>query len=44
MKQWLKNDFSPWLRHKVRVMILKQRKKPKTVYRNLMKLNVTFTV
>ena len=42
MKQWLKNDFSPWLRHKVRVVILKQWKKPKTVYRNLMKLNVTF--
>ncbi|MBR2767631.1 MAG: hypothetical protein IKD68_01735, partial [Solobacterium sp.] len=20
MKQWLKNDFSPWLRHKVRVV------------------------
>ena len=42
MKQWLKNDFSPWLRHKVRVVILKQWKKPKTVYRNLMKLNVAF--
>ena len=42
MKQWLKNDFSPWLRHKVRVVILKQWKKPKTIYRNLMKLNVAF--
>ena len=40
MKTWLKNDFSPWLRHKVRVVILKQWKKPKTVYKNLMKLNV----
>ena len=42
MKTWLKNDFSPWLRHKVRVVILKQWKKPKTVYTNLMKLNVAF--
>ena len=42
MKKWLKNDFSPWLRHKVRVVILKQWKKPKTVYKNLMKLNVAF--
>ena len=42
MKTWLKNDFSPWLRHKVRVVILKQWKKPKTVYKNLMKLNVAF--
>ena len=42
MKTWLKNNFSPWLRHKVRVVILKQWKKPKTVYKNLMKLNVAF--
>ena len=42
MKTWLKKDFSPWLRHKVRVVILKQWKKPKTVYKNLMKLNVAF--
>ena len=42
MKTWLKNDFSPWLRHKVRVVILKQWKKPKTVYKNLKKLNVAF--
>ncbi len=33
---------SPWLRHKVRVVILKQWKNPKTVYKNLMKLNVVF--
>lgn len=39
MKTWLKNEFSPWLRHKVRVVILKQWKKPKTIYRNLKKLN-----
>ena len=42
MKTRLKNDFSPWLRHKVRVVILKQWKKLKTVYKNLMKLNIAF--
>lgn len=39
MKTWLKNEFGPWLRHKVRVVILKQWKKPKTIYKNLMKLH-----
>jgi len=39
MKMWLENEFGPWLRHKVRVVILKQWKKPKTIYRNLMKLH-----
>ena len=38
MKTWLKEDFGPWLRHKVRVIILKQWKRPKTIYKNLMKL------
>ena len=38
MKTWLKNEFGPWLRHKVRVIILKQWKSPKTIYKNLMKL------
>lgn len=42
MKGWLRDEFSPWLRHKVRVVILKQWKKPKTVYKNLMKLNKAF--
>ena len=42
MKTWLKNELGPWLRHKVRVVILKQWKKPKTIYRNLMKLNRAF--
>lgn len=42
MKLWLKKDFGPWLRHKVRVVILKQWKKPRTVYSNLMKLNEAF--
>ena len=39
MKGWLRDDFGPWMRHKVRVVILKQWKKPKTIYRNLMRLN-----
>lgn len=39
MKTWMKNEFSPWLRHKVRVVILKQWKRPKTIYKNLMKLH-----
>ena len=42
MKGWLKDEFGPWMRHKVRVVILKQWKKPKTIYKNLMKLNKTF--
>jgi group II intron reverse transcriptase/maturase len=39
MKKWLRDDFCPWMRHKVRVVILKQWKKPKTVQRNLSRLN-----
>ena len=39
MKVWMKVDFGPWMRHKVRVAILKQWKKPKTIYKNLMRLN-----
>ena len=39
MKVWLRNDFGPWMRHKVRVVILKQWKKPKTIQRNLSRLN-----
>ena len=41
MKTWLKNDFGPWMRHKVRVVILKQWKRPQTIYDNLMRLNVS---
>ncbi len=36
MKRWLKREFGPWMRHKVRVVILKQWKRPKTILRNLM--------
>ncbi len=38
MKMFLK-EFGEWLRHKIRVVIVKQWKKPKTIYKNLMKLN-----
>ena len=38
MKGFL-DEFGQWLRHKVRVIIIKQWKRPKTIYKNLMKLN-----
>ena len=42
MKKWLSEIFSPWLRHKVRVIIVKQWKKPPTIYANLMKINKAY--
>lgn len=41
MKMFLE-EYGSWLRHKVRVIILKQWKKPKTIYINLNKMNVKF--
>ncbi|WP_429150985.1 group II intron maturase-specific domain-containing protein [Anaerotaenia torta] len=38
MKQFME-DFGAWLRHKIRVIVMKQWKKPKTIYRNLCYLN-----
>ena len=38
MKTFLK-EFGEWLRHKIRVIILKQWKKPKRIYTNLQRLN-----
>ena len=38
MKGFL-DEYGQWLRHKVRVVILKQWKKPSRIYRNLQKLN-----
>lgn len=35
-------EYGSWLRHKVRVIILKQWKKPKTIYTNLNKINIKF--
>ena len=33
-------EFSQWLRHKMRCIIIKQWKRPRTIYKNLMKLNI----
>ncbi len=38
MKQFME-EFGEWLRHKIRVIVMKQWKKPKTIYRNLSYLN-----
>ena len=36
------DKFGQWLRHKVRVIIVKQWKKPKTIYESLMKVNKAY--
>lgn len=36
------DKFGQWLRHKVRVVILKKWKKPTTIYKNLMRMNLKF--
>ena len=38
MKMFM-NEFGQWLRHKIRVIILKQWKKPLRIYKNLMYMN-----
>ena len=38
MKEYMEK-FGEWLRHKIRVIVMKQWKKPKTIYRNLSYLN-----
>ncbi|WMJ86148.1 group II intron reverse transcriptase/maturase [Anaerocolumna sp. MB42-C2] len=38
MKQFME-EFGTWLRHKIRVIVIKQWKMPKTIYRNLCYLN-----
>ncbi len=38
MKRFL-DEYGQWLRHKVRVVILKQWKKPRTIYKNLQTMN-----
>ena len=38
MKQFME-EFGAWLRHKIRVIVIKQWKKPKTIYRNLSYVN-----
>ena len=32
-------ELGEWLRHKIRVIVIKQWKRPRTIYRNLMYLN-----
>ena len=39
MKKFLK-EFGGWMRHKVRVIILKQWKKAPTIYKNLNKISI----
>lgn len=41
MKKFI-DKFGQWLRHKVRVVIIKQWKKPKRIFTNLQKLNQVF--
>ena len=38
MKQFME-ELGEWLRHKIRVVVMKQWKRPKTIYRNLSYLN-----
>ena len=38
MKQFME-EFGEWLRHKIRMIVMKQWKKPKAIYRNLSYLN-----
>lgn len=38
MKRFME-EFGGWLRHKIRVIVIKQWKKPKAIYRNLCYLN-----
>lgn len=38
MTKYLRDKFSPWMRHKVRVVIVKQWKKRRTIYKNLLRL------
>ena len=35
-------EYGSWLRHKVRIIIIKQWKKPRTIYTNLNKINIKF--
>jgi hypothetical protein len=39
MMKGFMNEFGGWLRHKIRVIIIKQWKKPKAIYRNLSYMN-----
>ena len=41
MKRFMK-EFGGWLRHKIRVIIIKQWKRPRTIYTNLQRINKAF--
>ena len=41
---YLRDKFGPWLRHKVRVVIVKQWKKCVTIYKNLLSPRVLAAV
>jgi len=41
MKRFI-DEFGQWLRHKVRAIIVKQWKKPRTIYRNLQMINKAY--
>lgn len=41
MKTFLE-EYGSWLRHKVRVILIKQWKKPSKIYKNLNKINIAF--
>ena len=41
MKRFME-ELGKWIRHKVRVVIIKQWKRPRTIYKNLMKLNIKY--
>lgn len=41
MKTFLE-EYGSWLRHKIRVILIKQWKKPSTIYKNLNKINIAF--
>ena len=43
MKQFMA-EFGEWLRHKIRVIVMKQWKRPKTIYRNLNYLNWKYKI
>lgn len=42
MKMFIK-EFGEWLRHKIRVILIKQWKIPSRIYKSLMKINTTFS-
>ena len=44
MMKLFMEEFGEWLRHKIRIIVMKQWKKPKTIYRNLSYLNWKYKI